>query len=57
MTTTIAEINRRLNPVITEREIYNSPYIKEEVYKAIYNMVKKEAKQYVDISNHISIEL
>ena len=49
--TTLAELNKRLNPVITEREMNGSAYMKDEVYTALLDIVRKEAHQYVEATN------
>jgi len=52
-TTTLMELNKRLNPVITEREVNESDFMKEEVYIALLEIVKREAYRMVDITNDI----
>jgi len=54
-TTTLMELNKRLNPVITEREVNGSDFMKEEVYLALLEIVKREAYRMVDLTNDIEI--
>ena len=54
-TTTLMELNKKLNPVITDREVNESDFMKEEVYVALLEIVKREAYRMVDITNDIEI--
>ena len=54
-TTTLAELNAKLNPIITEREMNGSDFMKEEVYTALLEIVRREAYRMVEITNDIEI--
>lgn len=51
--TRLEQLNKNLNPIITEREMNGSNFMKEEVYTALLDIVRREAFNMVDITNDI----
>jgi len=42
MEISLEQLNQRLKPIITHKDIINSDFIRDEVYEAMVDMVKQE---------------
>ena len=48
----IEELHAKLNPIITQKELNSSDYMRDEIAEALYDIVKKEAFKMIEVSTH-----
>ncbi len=52
----LEELHAKLNPIITEKQLNNSDYMRDEIAETLYEIVKKEAYKMIDITNRLEYE-